>query len=40
MDKSDKRLLENIAKFMHISVEDDLPPFAYSVGIQKMLVCA
>ena len=39
MDESDKRLLENIAKFgcqvMHISEEDDLPPFAYSVGIQK-----
>jgi Domain of unknown function (DUF4262) len=39
MDESDKKLLENIAKFgcqvMHISGEDDLPPFAYSVGIQK-----
>ena len=39
MDESDKKLLENIANFgcqvMHISAEEDLPPFAYSVGIQK-----
>lgn len=39
MDESDRRLLENIEKFgcqvMHISEEDELPPFAYSVGIQK-----
>ena len=34
----DAKLLENIAQFgcqvMHIGAEDDLPPFAYSVGIQ------
>ena len=34
----DSKLLENIAQFgcqvMHIAAEDDLPPFAYSVGIQ------
>ena len=39
MDESDRKLIENIEKFgcqvMHISAEDDLPPFAYSVGISK-----
>ena len=39
MDKADRLVLENIQKFgcqvMHIAAEDDLPPFAYSVGIQQ-----
>ena len=39
MDKADHQVLENIQKFgcqvMHIAAEDDLPPFAYSVGIQQ-----
>ena len=39
MDDSDKRLLDNIEKFgcqvMHISAENGLAPFSYSVGIQK-----
>jgi len=39
MDESDRKLLENIEKFgctvMHIAEEDELPPFSYSVGIQK-----
>jgi len=39
MDDSDKRLLDNIEKFgcqvTHISAENDMPPFSYSVGIQR-----
>lgn len=39
MDESDLKLIENIEKFgcqvMHISEESELPPFAYSVGIQR-----
>ena len=39
MDEADRQVLENIKRFgcqvMHIAAEDDLPPFAYSVGIQQ-----
>lgn len=39
MDEAERQVLENIEKFgcqvMHIAGEDDLPPFAYSVGIQQ-----
>src|SRR5262245_53720728 len=37
-DEHHDQLMENIRKFgcqvMHIAEEDDLPPFAYSIGIQ------
>ena len=39
MDDSDRQTLEHIERFgcsvMHIAAEDDLPPFTYSVGINK-----
>ena len=39
MDDSDRKTLEDIERFgcsvLHIAAEDDLPPFAYSVGITK-----
>jgi len=39
MDDTDRKTPEYIDKFgcsvMHIAAEDDLPPFSYSVGIQR-----
>ena len=39
MDESDREILEDIEQFgcsvMHIAAEDDLPPFAFSVGISR-----
>jgi Domain of unknown function (DUF4262) len=39
MDEADRKILENIERFgcsvMHIAAEDQLPPFAFSVGITK-----
>ncbi len=39
MDSFDQKTLDNIEKFgcavIHVAAEDDLPLFAYSVGIQK-----
>jgi Domain of unknown function (DUF4262) len=39
MDEPDRKILEDIEKFgcsvMHIAAEDDLPPFAFSVGITR-----
>ena len=36
-DSGDKKLLDNIAKYgwhcVHVSAEDDLPPFSYTVGL-------
>jgi hypothetical protein len=39
MDANDQKVLDNIAQYgchvVHVLEEDDLPPFAYSVGIEK-----
>jgi hypothetical protein len=39
MDEPDRKILEDIERFgcsvMHIAAEDDLPPFAFSMGITK-----
>ena len=39
MDTNDRKVLENIEQYgchvVHVLEEDDLPPFAYSVGIEK-----
>lgn len=39
MDNTDRKILADIDRFgcsvLHIAAEDDLPPFAYSVGITK-----
>ena len=39
MDEFDRKILENIQQHgcsvIHIAEEDELPPFAYSVGIEK-----
>jgi hypothetical protein len=39
MDEPDRKILEDIEKFgcsvMHIAAEEDLPPFAFSVGITR-----
>lgn len=39
MDEPDRKILEDIERFgcsvMHIAAEDELPPFAFSIGISK-----
>ncbi|MEK8028840.1 DUF4262 domain-containing protein [Pseudaquabacterium rugosum] len=39
MDEADQKILDDIERFgcsvMHIAAEDDLPPFAFSMGISK-----
>lgn len=39
MDEADRKILENIERFgcsvMHVAAEDNLPPFAFSVGITR-----
>ncbi len=39
MDANDRKVFENIEQYgchvVHVLEEDDLPPFAYSVGIEK-----
>lgn len=39
MDEPDRKILEDIERFgcsvMHIAAEDDLPPFAFSMGISR-----
>jgi hypothetical protein len=38
-DEQDRKILEDIERFgcsvMHVAAEDDLPPFAFSIGISR-----